>query len=583
MVLGVKTQVGLRPMLAIACAALCLTTAATTGSSAAAPQGGTRADLVVSRERLRNSINIMNRTARAGDCTLVERCLGGIGKRRTLEFDTYVINAGPEDLRLGKPSDRPNLYEYSPCHGHYHLKQSFVYGLAHGGTDTVALFDPTASRVVYRNANATGPVDGAFAFDGAAASSLPFSGDWDRLGASLAGLYDPATNQFTLMDGGSRPPIVFSYRPENAPLVPVAGDWDGDGRDTVGLYSAATHTFYLKKKNSKNKKAVTVTFTPGAGDWLPVAGDWDGDDVDSIGLYDPTTGTFALRNQNTTGAADVTFVFGPAGARPVVGDWNQDGVDTVGVYDPTSGQFLLRDANDAGDPDHVVSIEGSTASTLVPVAGDWDYNVGDLLVPGNKEAFCWLDTQRVTGGRDMQFLDCNENQGLTSGWCDIYIRNTDCQWIDITGLAPGTYQLTVTVNAAGLIPEADTTNNSASIKVRISAPKHQAKPPEVKVTAPRDAEQFAVGEPVTIRWKVARGRNVTHQEIWLANVEDDHPSKVLLIDGDVPPDARSYTWVPTEGFESHAAQIIVRAQDDGNFIGTDSRSKGAFAVGMHEE
>src|SRR6185369_925466 len=235
----------------------------------------------------------------------------------------------------------------------------------------------------------------------------------------------------TLAGVGAREPVVFDYRPEAGSLLPVAGDWDGDGKDTVGLYSPATHTFYLKRKNSKNRKADTVVFDPGPGDWIPVAG-----------------------------------------------DWNRDGTDTVGVYDPATATFMLRDENSSGEPDATMTIEGATASAaLVPGAGDWDYEVGDVVVPGHKEAFCWLDSQRIIGNRDMQFRDCNTNQGLTAGWCDIYIRNTDCQWIDITGLAPGNYQLTVTVNPAGLIRESDPTNNSASVKVHVPEPRRLAKAP----------------------------------------------------------------------------------------------------------
>src|SRR6185369_3689479 len=89
--------------------------------------GDGQADLTVSRDRLRDSINIRTRNAKAGDCTLFEGCLGGIGTRRTLEFDTYTVNVGDGDLRLGSPQDHPNLFEFSSCHGHYHLKNSFIY------------------------------------------------------------------------------------------------------------------------------------------------------------------------------------------------------------------------------------------------------------------------------------------------------------------------------------------------------------------------------------------------------------------------------------------------------------------------
>ena len=100
----------------------------------------------------------------------------------------------------------------------------------------------------------------------------------------------------------------------------------------------------------------------------------------------------------------------------------------------------------------------------------------------------------------------------------------------------------------------------------------------MRVTSPSGGEHLDIGDPVTITWKVKSG-SVTRQELWLADMHDDHPSKVLLIDGDIPAGERSYTWTPTEEFSSASAQFIVRAQDDENFMGTDSRSKGRVRVG----
>jgi hypothetical protein len=541
------------------------------GGGGDAPGRGALPDLVVSKERLRESINIRKRDGESGDCTIFEGCLG-LGKRRTLEFDTYVVNAGDGDLRLGRPSDRPNLFEYSACHGHYHLKESFVYGIALGGTDSVGLFDATTGTLVFRNENSRGPADGMLRVG---AGGLPIAGDWSLAGPVFPGSYDPATGRFSLLERpNATAPLTFTYAPEPGPLLPVAGDWNGDGRDTVGVYSPATRKFYLKAKNGTGRKATTVTVGVGQGDWLPIAGDWDGDGVDTVGLYDRATGVFALRNSNASGPADVTFAFGAGGAAPLAGDWDRDGTDTVGVYDAAAATFALRNANEAGEPDAVAAIDGAAAG-LEPVAGDWDYEPGDILLPGRKEAFCWIDSQRISGARDLQYRNC-DNQGLTAGWCDIYIRNTDCQWIDITDLEPGVYQLTVTVNAARLISEADTTNNSASVKVRVPGARVRQASPKVTIVSPLPSE-VAVGQPVTITWRVTGGP-VTRQELWLVEVDANHPSKVQLIADDLPAGARSYTWVPSRAFQTTAAQLMVRAQNDDEFVGDDARSAGIFRI-----
>jgi len=61
------------------------------------------------------------------------------------------------------------------------------------------------------------------------------------------------------------------------------------------------------------------------------------------------------------------------------------------------------------------------------------------------------------------------NQGLSVGWSDIYQRWFDCQWIDITGIANGTYLLQVEVNANHAILESNYDNNSIWFWVIIPA------------------------------------------------------------------------------------------------------------------
>jgi hypothetical protein len=535
---------------------------------------GNRADLVVLKDRLRKSVSFRKIDVKQNDCSLFEGCVNGPGTRRILEFDTYVVNRGNADLVLGLPQDRPELYEYSPCHGHYHLKASFVYGLTKGGSDTAAVYSPSTRTVYARNENSAGPAAPIFQFPAASPSAAEtvIAGDWDGDGSVTPGLYDAATQTFTLTNLDNAEPIVFAFKPTSGALRPLAGDWSGKGIDTVGLYDPASGKAYLKIKNNTKKKHEVVTIgVRDPGTWVALSGDWDGDDRDTVGFYNRATAEFDL------GSGVAPFTFGAPGLAPVAGDWDQDGVDTVGVYDAETGTFAIRDESSTGEPSATFTLEPGVEGALVPLAGDWDYNFGDVVVPGRKEAFCWIDTQRVTGDATMQFFDCNQRQGLTAGWADIYIRGTDCQWIDITDLDAGVYQLAITVNAEGLIPESSLTNNSAIVKIRIPEPRKKLKLPEVTVTSPSGGERFEIGEPVTITWKVTG--DITRQELWLADMHDDHPSKVLLIDGDIDPRKRSYTWTPTEEFSSTSAKLIVRAQDDENFMGTDSRSKGRIRVG----
>ena len=61
-------------------------------------------------------------------CEIVEQCVGGPGKRTLLRFDLRTPNIGEGDMFLGNPEGNP-LFEYSPCHGHYHFTSYADYRL----------------------------------------------------------------------------------------------------------------------------------------------------------------------------------------------------------------------------------------------------------------------------------------------------------------------------------------------------------------------------------------------------------------------------------------------------------------------
>lgn len=70
-----------------------------------------------------------------------------------------------------------------------------------------------------------------------------------------------------------------------------------------------------------------------------------------------------------------------------------------------------------------------------------------------------VDGCRGYGGR---------NQGITAGCQDTYGRGLQCQWIDVTGVPDGVYEVVVTTNPDGVIEELDTTNNAARVRVRMT-------------------------------------------------------------------------------------------------------------------
>jgi len=77
-----------------------------------------------------------------------------------------------------------------------------------------------------------------------------------------------------------------------------------------------------------------------------------------------------------------------------------------------------------------------------------------------------LDMRKLSGDSGPAKYTC-ENQGLTSGWADVYSAGLDCQWIDITGVPSGDYIVRITVNPGGTLNEADKSNNSVIVPYTI--------------------------------------------------------------------------------------------------------------------
>ena len=102
-------------------------------------------NLALDVERMRSSVRlstgVFHKPGRAplldstiptsGTCVLHpdEACVGGPGIRKLLRFDVLVHNRGNEDLTVGNPKQRPDLFVYSGCHRHYHFRGAARYEL----------------------------------------------------------------------------------------------------------------------------------------------------------------------------------------------------------------------------------------------------------------------------------------------------------------------------------------------------------------------------------------------------------------------------------------------------------------------
>jgi hypothetical protein len=95
---------------------------------------------------------------------------------------------------------------------------------------------------------------------------------------------------------------------------------------------------------------------------------------------------------------------------------------------------------------------------------------GQLVLQGSKSQFCITDAEEwiPESGANCQTFSCGR-QGIAPGCADNYGTDLPCQWLDITEVAPGAYELKVTLNAERTVAELDYLNNSTTVRLQITA------------------------------------------------------------------------------------------------------------------
>ena len=87
-------------------------------------------DLVINKRLLKTSVELERRGFDRRSCDYREGCLYAVGRRKLLKVDVGLANVGPHDLVIGSPRGRSdNLFVYSDCHDHYHMKTMVKYRL----------------------------------------------------------------------------------------------------------------------------------------------------------------------------------------------------------------------------------------------------------------------------------------------------------------------------------------------------------------------------------------------------------------------------------------------------------------------
>ena len=99
------------------------------------------ADLQFITSEMTNSVVVTNDLFRDGDCEVLEGCVGAPGSRTLVRFDTVSANRGTADVFVGvppPPGESNDVFQWSPCHMHHHVKNYASYELR-DASDSVVL------------------------------------------------------------------------------------------------------------------------------------------------------------------------------------------------------------------------------------------------------------------------------------------------------------------------------------------------------------------------------------------------------------------------------------------------------------
>lgn len=99
-----------------------------------------------------------------------------------------------------------------------------------------------------------------------------------------------------------------------------------------------------------------------------------------------------------------------------------------------------------------------------------DAATGETVLRGNKRGFCISDPEPWIAESDASCkqYDCN-HQGISPGCADNYGSSLPCQWVDVTDVPSGSYELEVGVNSDHQVAEQSYANNVVTLRIELSA------------------------------------------------------------------------------------------------------------------
>jgi hypothetical protein len=149
--------------------------------------------------------------------------------------------------------------------------------------------------------------------------------------------------------------------------------------------------------------------------------------------------------------------------------WHLMGFEHFALRAPGGGTLVTDRKNGFCLGDRYVTPDAAGLPHAVPADGSPQGQLGQLL-DGNMCAM--LNPKALT-----------VMEGISVGRGDDYRRTVDFQWLDITAVPSGTYDVVNTVNADRALLESDYRNNSSSIAISVRWPGGATAPPAT-ITAP---------------------------------------------------------------------------------------------------
>lgn len=182
---------------------------------------------------------------------------------------------------------------------------------------------------------------------------------------------------------------------------------------------------------------------------------------------------------------------------------------------------------------------------------------GNLVTPGRKQGFCLEDTTRSSSStRTPRRYHC-DYQGLQVGWGDLYPRQLDCQWIDVTDVPAGDYTLRVHWNPDGLLPDDDPSNDEVFVPVTLEPPESDA-PKIERIWRPRAGSVYTAGRSLFVQWSPSDDQAIASQEVWISL--DDGLTWEQLV-GDLDGEETWFAWTIPAGTYARRARIRIVARD----------------------